>query len=427
MNRRRWILGGVALVAAVGLSGCGARREFVRQERRIDAAIAAGNVEIMDFDPVVIQATVDEDGSVVTTVTDLHAIFEEGVAYYRAQDYARAIDRYDRVLRYTDDPVWIRPALFNRGLAEEGRARWEDAASDYSEVIQRWPTSRDARDAYFRLAECYAWTGAFQEVPRLMRAALQRVDLDVDKRIEALVRTGTAYFEMRRYDEAQREFNAAIQLDEADRESRMAEGRSSIRGANASGALAQANYLLGRIYHEIFAEIRMVLPVERYREDLADKDRLYQQAVDWYTRAVRTGDPYWTVHAGYMLGKINEDYYYDILASEIPSNFGAAELSYYWPGIREFIEPGMRKALRMYEAALSMGYRMGSRDPIMDEMLSSIARIDRYLSTQEGWESEQREVLEGRHSHSPFIRPGMVFRNEVETLVRDPSSIQGGE
>lgn len=406
------------LVASLLMQACGAQRQQARADRRIDAAIAAGDYEHIELDPVVIHSNVREDGTVVSATTDLNSLFEEGTAYYRAKDYANAVRLYDMVLAYSDDPLWQRPAMFNRGLSLEGAGEWEDAAADFAEIIRRWPTSRDARDAYFRLAEAYAWIGTFQEIPPLMRAALQRVDLTVDRRIEALVRAGTAWFEMRRFEDAEREFTAAIELDVVDREARMNEGRSSIRSNTAGTALAQANFILGRIYHEIFSEIRMVLPVDRYREDLADKDRLYHQAVDWYTRAVRTGDLYWTVHAGYMLGKINEDYYYDILASEVPATFGDEELSHYWPAMREYLDPGMKKAARMYELALGMAYRLGSRDPIVEEMITAIARIERYLERKEGWEEEQRLVVEGRHGHSPDLLRGTVFRHEVSTLIR---------
>lgn len=429
--QRTGFLATLVLLSAL-IQGCAAQRQQARLDRAIDAAIASGTAEHLEFDPIIIQSSVREDGTVVSATTDLNALFEEATAYYRAKDYPNAVRLYDRVLEYTDDPLWIRPTMFNRGLSFEGAEDWEDAAADFAEVIRRWPTSRDARDAYFRLAEAYAWIGAFQDIPPLMRSALQRVDLNVDKRIEALVRSGTAYFEMRQFEAAERDFNAAIQLDEVDRQARLDEGRSSIRSNFANGALAQANFILGRIYHEIFSEIRMVLPVERYREDLADKDRLYHQAVEWYTRTVRTGDVDWTVQAGYMLGKINEDYYLDILASEVPSTFGEAELAHYWPAMRDYLAPGLRKASRMYELALGMAYRMGSTSPLIDEMIAAMARIERYLETQEGWEDEHKLIVEGRHPHSPDLLRGTVFRHEVSTIIRprptgsqEPSRVEG--
>lgn len=411
MRRIAWMaLGGLLLST---MSACGGPQR--RQERAVDALLARDDAPAIEMDTVVIRGRVHEDGSVSTTSTDLHALFEEASAYYKAKDHRNALRLYEALLDATDDPVWSRAALFNAGLALEGLEAWEEAGDNYAMIIALWPTSEDARDAYFRYAETLAYVGEFQRIPPLMERALQRVDLTLDRRLEALVRRGTAYVEMRKFADAERELRAALRLDEATRQADMAAGRIVRRGRIATVAIAQANFLLGRIYHEIFSEIRMVLPVERYKLDLADKERLYKQALDWYTLAVRTGDIYWAPHAGYMIGKLYEDYYFDILASEVPAHFDEEQQRIYFDAMRAFLEPGLTRSIQLYEQALAMAYRMGVQDGVVDDMVNAIERLKTYLSERVGWEEEHRAIMAGTHPHSPHVAASMVFREDLST------------
>jgi len=397
-------------VVALLLSACGARQTKLDP---VDEALARGDVETLEMEPLIIHGHVGPDGKVQTRSVELRNLFDEASAYYQADDHVNAIRLYQMVLDATDEDIWSKAAMYNMGLAWEALEAWEEAAQTFDDIIEFFPTSQEARDAHFRLAEALAWLGEFQRIPPLMTTAMQRPDLTIDRRLEALVRSGSAYFELRKFTDAERQHGQALTLDERSREEDTRAGRPVRRGSVATSGIAQANFLLGRIYHEIFLEIRMVLPVERYKQDLGDKQRLYEQAIEWYTRAVRTGSVYWAPQAGYMIGKLYEDYYFDILASEVPATFTPEQHEIYFDAMREFLAPGLKRAIEMYEQALGMGYRMGSQDPVLDLTLETIERLKKYRDQQLGWAEEHQQIIDGTHPRSPNPGAGMVFRHEL--------------
>lgn len=398
------------LAIAITASACGAK-----QQPAAEAPLRESDgIAVIEMEPMVIRAHVAADGTQRIAASALRDLFDEATAYYQAGDYVDAIRLYQIVLDATDEEIWSKAAMYNMGLSWESLGAWEEAAQTFDDIIAFFPTSAEARDAHFRLAEALAWLGEFQRVPPLMTSAMQRPDLDTDRRLEALVRSGTANFELRRFTAAERELGRALTLDEDDRSEAMHAVRAIRRGRVATRAVAQANFLLGRIYHEIFSEIRMLLPVERYKRDLADKQRLFEQALDWYTRAVRTGDVYWAPQAGFMMGKLYEDAYFDILASELPEHFTEEQHQIYFDAMREYLAETLDRSIRMYEQALGMSYRMGSQDPVIDRLLEAIARLQSYRDSQDGWEEEHLQVIAGAHAHSPRPARNLVFRNEQD-------------
>lgn len=387
------------------MAACGARQP---QESHDDDEA----VQVFEMDEVVIRAS-DTDDPFGDDDIDLRSTFDEASAYFQAEDYPHAIRFYQRILDATDELIWQKAARYNMALAYEYQGKWDKADEAYQEVIRRFPTTEEGRDAHFRRAEALAQRGEFQHIPPLMDSALQRPDISDDRRIEGLIRKGTAMVELRRFPEAEKTLRQAIEFEERARQNALETGRRYDQSPLVRSGIAQAKYLIGRIYHEIFSEIRMVLPVERYKKDLADKDALFHQALKEYTEAVRTGDSYWAPHAGFQIAQLYEDYYFDILASEVPKHFTQEHRDIYFEELRKFLQPGLQSALQMYERALGMAYRMGSQDAVVEELLEHLLALENYAETQEGWEAEHDAVFEGRHPRSPHPLQNLIFRDEV--------------
>lgn len=385
--------------------GCGASQQTNARSETPDEQPVA---QTFEMDPIVIRASAEDEE------INLHNTFEEASAYFQAGDYPRARRLYQRVYNASDELIWRKAALYNIGLSYENEKNWERAAQLFDRTIDEFPTTTEGRDAYFRLAEMLAQLGEFQRIVPLMTEVLLRPDLNDDRRIEGLVRKGTAYVELRQFADAETVLSAAIDFDERSRKKALDEGRRYTRSKLASTGIAQAKYLLGRIYHEIFSEIRMVLPVERYKKDLADKDALFHQALKEYTAAVRTGNHYWAPQAGFQIGQLYEDYYFDILASEVPQHFTQEHRDIYFEELRKFLEPGLKSALQMYERALGMAYRMGSQDDVVEDLLTHLLDLENYAQTQRGWKEEHVAVFEGKHPHSPNPAQDMVFRGDID-------------
>jgi tetratricopeptide (TPR) repeat protein len=245
-----------------------------------------------------------------------------------------------------------------------------------------------------------------------MEHVLPQISLSIDERVEARLRWGNALLELRRFDEAALQYRGAIQTNEDalmrfDPESSHVDDRPLDL---SDPLLAHSFFSLGRVYHELFSEVRLVLPEEVLTRDLVDKTQLFEQAQEAYLEAVRTGNRYWAPAAGFMVGQLFEDYYYDVLATEVPQDFNEIEQEVYFEELRQFIEPAMERALAVYENNLAMSYRLGANNEWVDDTLASLERVHTYLRTQPEWEVEHEQVFEGTHPHSPFYVDHMQFR-----------------
>ena len=400
----------VALCAATtALAACGGAQTAVEQ----------GGVEIVsyEFDPLVFYSETDENGDVVDREVDLRALFAEAGDYLSADDLENALRLYDIVLEHVADDEYERITLYNSALSLEGLGRYEEAGQRYARIIRGWASTTDAKDAHFRLAECYARLGQYDAVPALMERVLPMITLSVDERVEAHLRWGNALLEMRRFEEAAGQYRDALRTNEDAlmRYNPEAGHPDDVPLDDGDPLLAHSHFSLGRVYHELFSQVRLVLPEEQLTRDLVDKTQLFEQAQEAYLDAVRTGNPYWAPAAGFMVGQLFEDYYYDVLATEVPDDFNELEREVYFEELREFIEPAMERALAVYENNLAMSYRLGADNEWVDDTLASLERVHTYLRTQPEWEEEHRQVFEGTHPHSPFYVDHMQFRAEGDS------------
>lgn len=383
---------------------------------RADAPVDEPPLTTYDFEAVVIRGSVNEDGTVETTAADVPTLFEEANDYLRADDYANALRLYDLVLEATEDEEYLRVAHYNRALSLEGLLEFHEAARGYAHVIRTWPASDDATYAHFRLAECFAQTGQYERVPPLMERVLPRGGLALVDRLEAELRWGYALLEMRDFVGADEHLQRVIRGNEDalvrwNPESQNWRERPLERG---DPVIAQAWFGRGRIYHELFREVRLVLPEARLTEDLVAKTQLFEQSQEAYLHAVRSGNRYWAPAAGFMVGQLFEDFYYDVLATEVPPEFNELELEVYFEELRAFVEPAMQRAMGVYENNLAMAYRLGSDSVWVEDTLASIERIHEYLQHREGWEAEHRLIIEHRHPRSANYAGHMQFRDEQD-------------
>ena len=406
----RRTLGAIGIATAIGtLAACGGAQTTVVQ----------GDVEVVtyDFDPLVFYTETGEDGETIQREVDLRALFSEAGDYLGADDYENALRLYDMVLENVENDDYERITLYNSGLSLEGLGRYEEGGQRYARVIRGWPASDDAKDAHFRLAECYAMLGQYDSVPALMERVLPQISLSVDERVEAHLRWGNALLELRRFEESAAQYRAAVETNENallryDPENNHPD---EVPVELNDPLLAHSHFSLGRVYHELFSEVRLVLPQDRLTRDLVDKTQLFEQAQEAYLDAVRTGNRYWAPAAGFMVGQLFEDYYYDVLATEVPQDFNELELEVYFEELRQFIEPAMERALAVYENNLAMSYRLGANNEWVDDTLASLERVHTYLRTQPEWESEHDQVFEGTHPHSPFYVDHMHFRADGDS------------
>ena len=371
-------------------------------------------IESFEFDPMIIRAGIDDDGEVWSAETDLPALFAEANDYLNADDYLNAIELYEIIVDESVSEDYQRAAHYNLGLAHEGLEQWLEAARYYQIVLQRWARSHDAAWSYYRLAECLANLGEFRNIPMLMERVLERMDLAHIDRMEAHLRWANALLELRIFPDAALHYEHVIERNEAISLAWNPENsRSSDRPLpNHDPIVAQAYFGRARVFHELFSDIQFVLPQDRIRQDLIDKTQLFDQAQDAYLDCVRTAHRYWAPAAGFMIGQLFEDYYADLLASEVPVDFDELTLQFYFEELRALAGPAMERAMGIYEHTLAMSYRLNSNNMWVEDTLSSIHRVQNYIINQQGWEAEHELIVQRRHPHSAFYTEQLIFRSD---------------
>jgi hypothetical protein len=228
-----------------------------------------------------------------------------------------------------------------------------------------------------------------------MERALRRARLTLTDRVEAHLRWANATLEMREWGEAEHQFREVLRIN---RDAAIDREQESLPPFHP--IVVQAHWGLGRAYHEIFLEIKLVLPQEEIHGALVDKAQLLDQARSAYLEVVRSGHPYWSPAAGFMIGQIYEDFYLDVLACEVPQQFDEITLEVYFEELREYLEPVLERALRIYQDNLAMAERMGSDNVWVEETQFGIERLQRMRDDPNLRREQELMILEQLHPHS---------------------------
>lgn len=369
-------------------------------------------VQEMTMEETLIEGS--SSGAGAGRIYELPDLFKEANDYLIADDFKNAIRLYRIILNNFSDPEYRRVTTYNLALSYEGSRQWAEAAAHYRQVIELAPASEDGRFALQRLGICLWELGEYEGIKPVVARQFERSDLTLMEEIDAELLLGNALLELRDWNAAERAFLQVVHLN--DRGLRAWDPDKSHPSRRpyepTATPIARAHFGRGRIFHETFSTIHLVLPKDAIRKALIDKTRLFEQAQEAYLSAVRTGDPEWATAGGFMVGQLFEDFYLDVLASEVPRDFNELELEVYFEELRAFIAPAINKARRLYELNLGMAQRLGSRGAWVDETIAAIERMRAYIERKEGWLQEQALIVEQRHPHSARFSDQMRFRSD---------------
>lgn len=364
--------------------------------------------ERLDLDPMLI--TVGKDGQPGQSV-NADEVFQKAYAAYAARRYEEALTHYATIIEYFPESRFFIPSLFNTGLGSEKLERWEEAAQSYRTIIERAPTKPDAKDAYFRLANVYARLDRHTEIIELMTEVMLRPDVEHFDRIEAHARRSMALLENNQPVEAEDGFRTLLQLNrEADISQRLNDNAEYI---------VQAQFGMGRALHAQVLTIPLVLPTEQMGEDLQTKANLFLRAQSSYIQALRVHHPQWSVAAGYMIGRLYEDFYLDILSAEIPASLTEEQVTLYFDELRKQLRPLMVRAIQVYEKNLSLSKRIAG-PPSQSEWTQAsnvhLQRLKSYLDDPFTQRRAERLVIQGKPLENLWV-PELMVRDVINEAV----------
>lgn len=353
------------------------------QKRSDDAAL--DRAETVNLDPMLVRAGDGPNESI-----DVNELFDRAYRAFSNRMYENAVADYETILRYFPDSRFYLPSLYNAGLAYEKLQRWGDAARVYRTIVGEFPGNEETTDAYYRLAVALESLHEHEEIVELMTEVLLRSGVNTFDRVEAHVRRASALLALGDYEGASDGFRNALGINEG--------AVPEEQLAHDAHFIVQSYFGIGRAHHHMVDAISLVLPPERMGEDLKRKAELFMTAQVNYIRALGRHHPQWSMAAGYMIGRLYEDFYRDIFAAEIPDNLTDEQLALYFEELRKQIRPLMERAVQVYEKNLSLSKRIVRADgnEWVAETEKHLQRLKAYLEDPVTQRRAERFVRHGR-------------------------------
>jgi tetratricopeptide (TPR) repeat protein len=342
----------------------------------------------LELDPMLIR--VKDRDTLETEYLDVEQLFADAYQAYQARRYEEAVRHYDVILAYFPTSRFYLPSLYNGGLAYEQLQYWEKAAQNYRRIIEAFPDEKEAIDAHYRLANVYEQLEAHERVVELMTLILLR-ELSHFDRIEAHLRRANALRELGELTEAEQAYRTLLRLNE--------EAPADERLQEDAHFFVQSYFGIGRIYHIRVSQIRLVLPPERMGDDLQAKAELFLRAQANYIRALRFHHPHWSVAAGYMIGRMYEDFYMDMYRAEIPDDLTREQIRMYFDELSKKIKPLMERAIQVYERNLSLSQRIARTEEAqrwVEATAMHLTRMRAFLDDPDIQRRAQDLVVAGR-------------------------------
>lgn len=313
------------------------------------------------------------------------ALFNSGLAYEKLGELSQAILVYQRLLqRYSSSTLlpktqfriarnyeqlkkwdnaaetYLRTAanypfsklaptaLNNAGFCFESSGKLREAAATYEKLAELYPSDEDAADVLFRAGEIYGKIKDWENVSRVTNEFSRRFGNDADRVIQALCMMGIAFHMQDKTSEALERLESAVVSYTK------LKNPSSINSYYA----AKAQFTIGEIHHEKMKNVKLVLPRNKYRRLIREKNQLLEKAVLDYTRAVRFGIQEWTTRSIFQIGQIHEDFAMDVFKQERPSDMDIEDRQILELGIAEAVEKYLvEKALHYHEQNVKLGIR----------------------------------------------------------------------
>jgi len=338
------------------------------------ATPTGAKVTEMEMEPIKIEATKGPDGAVQIESFDAADLFEQGGKALGEKRFDDAIASYDRLLKEFDDSRYKKAALYNAGLACQGKKDWTGAVARFKALVDGYPAASDAKDGLFQLGATYAEMGNWPASAEVFARVLERSDLSADDRLEALGRRGFAQFQLHDLDTAERTFRSSVAYyHQIEKEERL----------ETDFFLALALYHMGQISHERFRAIPLRLPEQRMSADLDEKARLLLQSQRQYIDTMRLGNAEWAAASGFQVGALYEELYDAFIHAPVPAELMSAQAAekreVYYGELRKKIRVLLEKSVHWYDENLRMMERLGVQGEWRDKSKLAYNKLQQLL------------------------------------------------
>lgn len=366
----------------------------------------------LDIEPIKIEATTDGDGTRIDAF-DASELFERAGQALSDKRYDEAVKSYAKLLKEFPQSTYVRPTLYNAGLAHIGRRDWPAAIEAFRDLVDKYPGHADAKDSLFQLGACYAEQGNWPASAEVFARVTERSDLNADDRIEAIARRGFAQFNLGDMDVAEKTFRSAIAFKQKiENEERL----------STDFYLAFSQYHLGQVFHTRFRKASLRMPEAQLDKDLEEKAHLLLTAQRAYIDTIKFGNPGWASAAGFQVGSLYEELYDAFMRVPVPRELNAEARGVYQEELHKKIRILLEKSLRWQRENLLMIERLSVNTDWAEKSKLAYAKLLRLLDPKlpsEGDELMKRLPNQGTSPTAPPV-PRAPFRGGDDGKVPAP-------
>ena len=191
---------------------------------------------------------------------DARSLLDEGNYAMSEERHDDAIRHYERLLTVFPDSRLAPTALYNMGLALEGKGEYDAAIVKYGILARDKTRDRDSIDAHLRIASVQAELERWNESHQTLVEVLARSDLTHSDRIEGLARLGYATLERGDQAAAEAVLHQAVEYYQ-----------HLTTGLDTNYFVAMSYYYLAQIPHRQFRTLPMRPPEDQLKIDLDAK------------------------------------------------------------------------------------------------------------------------------------------------------------
>jgi tetratricopeptide (TPR) repeat protein len=194
--------------------------------------------------------------------------------------------------RYSSDPKTPQ-ALYNAGLIFEKGKLYPNAINVYDILAKRFPESEYAAEAFFSIGLCYEKMGQNLDMANVFTEYANKYASDRVKQVQALVKAGDAFLNLKRDEDALKNFLLAVSIYEKFNKETDIDIES----------VAQAYYKAGEVYFNRFQAIPLNGRSERdIKEQIKNKTKALEDPAKYFAKVIELGIAEWTLKGTYMVG-----------------------------------------------------------------------------------------------------------------------------
>jgi tetratricopeptide (TPR) repeat protein len=343
----------LVLAALVVVAGCA--HQHGQKEQRVQ------------MEPMVFQA---KPGGTVE-LTDAASLFERAGAAFGEKAFTDAAATFDRIVREFPESRFVVPALYNAGLSLEGNHDLGGAADRYKRIIAEHAQAPEAIDAWYRLGFVYGEAKNFAAAADTYAQILQRKDLSLGDRLEAMARRGVAQFNQKDVIAAEHTFRDELAFFHA---------HESEERLDSDFFVAMGAYYLGECAHEQYRLLPVRLPEKQMSRDLEAKARLLLVAQARFIDAMRVNHAQWATAAGFQIGSLYREFYDDLVGAPVPPALTGEAREVYLEEVRKQVKTLLQKAISVHEKNVLMAERIGESNEWVKRSNDQLAQLKKLLA-----------------------------------------------